>query len=57
MLRNTPYEPWQLFNLRDDPAETRDRAASEPAVLQRLNAVLMKYIQEGGRTPWQRPLH
>jgi hypothetical protein len=57
MLRNTPYEPWQLFNLRDDPAETRDRAASESAVLQRLNAVLMKYIQEGGRTPWQRPLH
>jgi arylsulfatase A-like enzyme len=56
MLRNTPYEPWQLYNLREDPAEKTDRASTNPAVLQQLNSVLMSYIQEGGRTPWQRPV-
>ena len=55
MLRNTPYEPWQLYNLREDPAERNDHAASHPAILQRLNTVLMNFIQEGGRVPWQRP--
>jgi arylsulfatase A-like enzyme len=55
MLRNTPYEPWQLYNLMEDPEERNDRAADHPAILQRLNKVLMNYIQEGGRVPWQRP--
>jgi arylsulfatase A-like enzyme len=37
----------ELFDLRDDPRETRNRAAEEPEVVARLKGLLEKYKSEG----------
>ena len=55
LMRNDPYSPLELFNLREDPAEQVDRAASEPDMAARLQRTLQEHIREGGETPWQRP--
>ena len=54
LLQNTPWTPLELYNLEEDPLETTDRAADEPAVYRRLARALREYIREGGVVPWQR---
>lgn len=54
LLRNTPFEPYQLFNLRDDPQEKNDLAKQEPQRYRDLSRALMRHIQRAGRTPWQK---
>lgn len=54
LLQNSPYAPQELYNLDDDPLESRNRIGTEPEVRGRLNALLMQHIQEGGKAPWQR---
>jgi arylsulfatase A-like enzyme len=41
--------PGQLYNLAEDPAESRDLAADRPDVVARLKATLAR-IQAGART-------
>ena len=36
--------PWQLFNLKDDIAETEDRATSETEVVQKLETELFRIL-------------
>jgi len=55
LLQNSAFEPYQLYNLADDPGETQDRAKSEPKIYREMVAALMLHIQRAGRTPWQRP--
>ena len=55
LLQNSPFQPMELYNLREDPMEQNDRINTEPAIYRKLNALLMQHIQEGGKTPWQRP--
>jgi arylsulfatase A-like enzyme len=55
LLQNTPFEPYQLFNLREDPAETTDLSGTRPDVYRALTAALSLHIQRAGRTPWQPP--
>jgi arylsulfatase A-like enzyme len=55
LLHNTPFQPYELYNLRDDPGETRDLARSEPRIFRELTAALMRHIQRAGATPWQAP--
>lgn len=55
LLQNSPYQPMELYNLKNDPLEQEDLFKSEPEVVKVLNQLLMKHIQEGGKTPWQRP--
>jgi uncharacterized sulfatase len=51
---NTPYGKlllgprWELYNLRDDPSETRDLAASQPARLAQLRKKLEAWWQQTG---------
>jgi arylsulfatase A-like enzyme len=56
LLQNSPYQPLELYNLKLDPTESRDLVKTEPEVLKEMNSLLMRYIQEGGKTPWQKPL-
>jgi arylsulfatase A-like enzyme len=43
--------PLQLYNLRDDPAETTNVAAEHADVVQRLKALLSTYQSEGRSVP------
>lgn len=55
LLRNHPFESYQLFNLSTDPREQnpvpREKA---PKVYASLFNALMTHINQAGRQPWQR---
>jgi arylsulfatase A-like enzyme len=55
LLQNSPYQPQELYNLKDDPMEEKNVIKDNPKIYQQLNALLMSHIQEGGKTPWQQP--
>jgi arylsulfatase A-like enzyme len=55
ILQNHPFEPYQLYNLKDDPQEKNDLAKAHPKVLDRLSLSLARHIQRAGSTPWQPP--
>ncbi|MGI9550396.1 MAG: sulfatase-like hydrolase/transferase [Aurantibacter sp.] len=54
LLQNSPYEEYELYNLRKDPLEQKNLIEREPEKYKELNALLMEHIQIGGRTPWQK---
>lgn len=53
LVQNSPYAPFELYNLRDDPLETTDVGARNPRKLSQLGAALRRHIQRGGAVPWQ----
>jgi arylsulfatase A-like enzyme len=55
LVKNTPFQPMELFNLKEDPLEKRDVIKENPKVYQKLNTLLMARIQEAGKVPWQKP--
>lgn len=55
LLRNDPFSPHELYNIKDDPRESRDVAAINQKKVEELSAELRLHIQRGGATPWQRP--
>lgn len=55
LLQNSPWEPLELYNLQQDPAESEDLAKTNGKIFNRLNTSLRNQIQRGGRVPWQRP--
>jgi arylsulfatase A-like enzyme len=54
LLQNSPYQPMELYNLKEDPLEKNDLIRSNPDVYKKLNGLLMQHIQEGGKVPWQK---
>ena len=54
MLQNNPYQPLELYNLRLDPQEKNNLIKQEPKIAEKLNALLLKQIQESGKVPWQK---
>jgi arylsulfatase A-like enzyme len=55
LLQNSPYQPMELYNLKTDLKEENDLIKSEPEIYKEMNSILMQHIQEGGKTPWQKP--
>ncbi len=55
LLQNSPYEPYELYNLAEDPLEQKNLMQSEPEKYRELNMLLMEHIQKGGKVPWQKP--
>ena len=55
LLQNSPYQPMKLYNLKTDLKEENDLIKSEPEIYKEMNSILMQHIQEGGKTPWQKP--
>jgi arylsulfatase A-like enzyme len=53
LLRNDPYSPLELYNLKEDPQETTNLASKEREVFNELAAALRRHIQRGGQVPWQ----
>ncbi len=55
LLRNTPFEPYQLFDLAKDPGE--ENPIPKPRAPQKYNQLfgeLMKHVNLAGKVPWQR---
>lgn len=56
LLQNSPFEPQELYNLKDDPREENNLIDKNRKMFQQLAAELRKEIQRYGSVPWQRPL-
>ncbi|MDF1859789.1 MAG: sulfatase-like hydrolase/transferase, partial [Verrucomicrobiales bacterium] len=55
LLRNTPFEPYQLFNVANDPGETTPiPRAKAPKKYDEVFNALMNHVNEAGRFAWQR---
>jgi arylsulfatase A-like enzyme len=54
LLQNSPYEPYELYNLLQDPQEENNLMDSEEEKYRELNKLMMQHIQQGGQVPWQR---
>ena len=50
-LANTPVPEYQLFNLKDDPAEKKNVIDAHPEVAEKLKGRLAQIIQEGRTRP------
>ena len=55
IIQDSPFAPLELYNLKDDPAETTNLATKERTMFRDLSAALRRHVQHGGQTPWQPP--
>lgn len=55
LLQNDPFSPLELYNLRTDPQEKTNLAATQRKMFNELAAALRQHIQRGGGTVWQKP--
>lgn len=55
LLRNSPFEPFELYNLKTDPLETTNQLDQQPRIYHELAAALRRQNQRGGAVPWQPP--
>ncbi len=56
LLRNTPFEPYQLFHLANDPSEENPIPRKKaPKKFDSLFNALTTHINKAGQVPWQAP--
>jgi arylsulfatase A-like enzyme len=55
LLQNSPFEPMQLYNLKDDPQE-KEPLGRRHKEYRRLFAALQNHVNESGTVPWQREI-
>ena len=55
LVKNSPMEPWELFNLEEDPLEASDLSKTRGQKFRVLAAGMRAHIQRGGAIPWQKP--
>jgi len=53
LLRNSPFEPLQLYTLKDDPQE-KQPSGKKHKMYQKLFTALRNHISEAGAVPWQK---
>lgn len=56
LMQNDPFSPLELYNLKADPQEKNNLAATNKKLVNELGTALRQHIQRGGATPWQQPL-
>jgi len=57
VLQNSPFAPIEMYNLKDDPYETKNLANEKKhrGMFNQMTTRLRLHIQNGGRVPWQPP--
>ncbi|MEQ2009174.1 MAG: sulfatase-like hydrolase/transferase [Limisphaerales bacterium] len=55
LMQNDPWSPLELYNLKTDPQEKHNLAATNKPKFNELATALRRHIQRGGATPWQMP--
>lgn len=55
LMRNNPFSPLELYNLKTDPQEKNNLASTNKKVFAELSSALRLHVQRGGATPWQNP--
>ena len=53
LVQNSPFEPYALYNLQQDPMETTDVSRKNQSIHRMLIRSLMDHVQEAGSIPWQ----
>jgi arylsulfatase A-like enzyme len=53
MLQNSAFEPYQYYNLKEDPLEQDPLGPEDYSDFARLREELQSHIQKSGRIPWQ----
>ncbi|MEM7230815.1 MAG: sulfatase/phosphatase domain-containing protein, partial [Planctomycetota bacterium] len=56
LLQNSPWDPFELYNVKTDPRETNERSRQHPDVYRALLRAMRKQIQRNGAVPWQKPV-
>lgn len=54
LVQNTPFEPMQLFNIKEDPLEQQP-LDQNPKKFRELQNKLSQHIRASGKIPWQQP--
>ncbi len=55
LLQNSPFEPLELYNIKNDPREENNMAEKNRGKFNELSTSLRAQVQRGGAVPWQRP--
>ena len=55
LVQNSPYQPYELYNLSTDPLEKQNLMATQPEMYKKMVDLMITHIQKGGSVPWQRP--
>lgn len=53
LLQNSPFEPMELYSLKDDPKEEKPLARKHP-MYNKLATALQNHINQAGAIPWQK---
>lgn len=55
LLQNRPFQPFELYNLKNDPFEKENLVKTESVRYKMMLQLITKQIQKSGSTPWQKP--
>jgi len=56
LVKNSPFEEFQLFNIKEDPLETTP-LDDKPKEFHKLRYELSQHIRKAGKIPWQKQNH